>query len=392
MKKINLRYLCKSMAGLSGMPVRLYEDGALLSMHSVIRLPRDPAAPYQKQLEQITEHVGYFVTPQFFCYGVLNAGKNRIIVGPTAQVLPNDQALRELAFQADVPIEETQAFLDGMKSLVRMPLESLLTMLCTVNHVLNGEELELNDLAIHEASQQQLKTDTEQRRVETASLPQQHNTLQLEETLMDFVRRGNTAALRQWITSAPPVRGGVLAGDQLRQLKNTFIVIATLASRAAIRGGLNAEDALSLSDGYIRRAELLGDQMELLNLQLHMILEFTERVERIRRGAQPTKLAIEVANYVQRHMSEPISTEAMAKEFFLSRTHFSARFKAETGETLTAFILREKMEEAKRLLRYTDKSAAAIGAYLGYSSQGHFSRVFKQYTGVTPREHRERYA
>ena len=207
---------------------------------------------------------------------------------------------------------------------------------------------------------------------------------------MDLVCRGNTAALRQWVAQAPPVRGGVLAADQLRQLKNTFIVTATLTSRAAIRGGLNAEDALTLSDGYIRRVELLTDQAKILNLQYNMVTEFTEQVERVRRGAQPTKLAVEVSNYVQRHLSEPINTEAMAKEFFLSRTHFSARFKQETGETLSTFILREKMEEAKRLLRYTDKSSSAIGSYLGYSSQGHFSRVFKQYSGITPSEYREK--
>ena len=47
-------------------------------------------------------------------------------------------------------------------------------------------------------------------------------------------------------------------------------------------------------------------------------------------------------------------------------------------------------EEAKRLLRYTDKTSAAIGAYLGFSSQSYFSRVFQNYVGCTPGEWRER--
>ncbi|MBR1780506.1 MAG: helix-turn-helix transcriptional regulator [Oscillospiraceae bacterium] len=115
-------------------------------------------------------------------------------------------------------------------------------------------------------------------------------------------------------------------------------------------------------------------------------------MERIRRGSRPSRLSIDVANYIQHHLSEPISTEKMAKAFFMSRTHFSAKFKKETGTTLTDFILCEKTEEAKRLLRYTDKSSAAIGAYLGFSSQGHFSRVFKKYSGMTPSEYREVYS
>lgn len=57
--------------------------------------------------------------------------------------------------------------------------------------------------------------------------------------------------------------------------------------------------------------------------------------------------------------------------------------------TLTDFILKEKVEEAKRLLRYTDKHATAIAVYLGFSSQSHFANVFKKYTGKPPSEYRK---
>ena len=282
-----------------------------------------------------------------------------------------------------------------MKSIVRMPLESVLTMLCSVNYMLSGEKLELHDIAIEQEDQQVIKQRVERRRTDqkyNTEPPQAvHNTLALEEMLMDIVRWGDAAALRQWLASAPPVRAGLLASDQLRQLRNTFIVTATLTSRAAIHGGLDAEDALSLSDAYIQRVEFLNAQSAIMNLQYHMVLEFTEQVERVRRGKNPTKLAVDVAKYVQRHLSEHIRTEDMAKEFYMTRTYFSARFKKETGTTLTDFILNEKTEEAKRLLRYSDKSAAAIADYLGFSSHGHFARVFKKYAGITPNEYRDKY-
>ena len=69
----------------------------------------------------------------------------------------------------------------------------------------------------------------------------------------------------------------------------------------------------------------------------------------------------------------------------------SARFRQETGMTLSEYVLHEKTEEAKRLLRYSDRSAAAIGAFLGFSSHGHFIRVFKKATGLTPGEYREKH-
>ena len=117
-------------------------------------------------------------------------------------------------------------------------------------------------------------------------------------------------------------------------MRNLFIVTATLVSRAAIRGGLREDEAFSLSDAYIQRAELLSTHAGLQNLQYNMLLEFTEQVDKLRRGKHATKLSLDVANYVRSHLSEPVSVEKMAEEFYLSRPYLSARFKQETGQTM----------------------------------------------------------
>ena len=118
-----------------------------------------------------------------------------------------------------------------------------------------------------------------------------------------------------------------------------------------------------------------------------MLLAFTERVERIRRGKQPTALVLSIRDYIQHHISASIKAEKM----YIIRPYLSAKFKQESGQSLTDFILQEKTEEAKRLLHYSGKSSAAIGLYLGFSSPSHFSRVFRQYAGCNPGKYRERY-
>ena len=391
---LDLKYITQSMSALSGVPVRLFENGVQTFACFPAKLPKDPFTLYRNEVFSITAHVGYYVTPLFHCYGIVNLKNATIVIGPTSQIMANEQSLRELAFRLDAAKEDVPAFIAGMNGIMRLPVETLLQMLCTMNHFLNGgETLAISDVAIYGDEQQTIKTRLEKQRTarvyEEAPPPREtHNALAIEEALMEIVRRGDTAALKQWMASAPAVRGGTIAPDQLRQLKNTFIVSVTLASRAAIRGGMREEDAFTLSDGYIRHIELLSDQSKILNLQYHMILEFTEQVEKLHLGHHPTKLATDVANYVRHHLSEPISTEKMASEFYLSRPYLSTKFRQETGETLTDFILREKAEEAKRLLRYSDKSASAIGSYLGFSSHGHFIRVFKKYAGITPNEYR----
>ncbi len=397
MSQVDIQYIARSMARLSGIPVRVFQDGSEVCRYFPVTLPQDPLKIYLKEVLAITEHAGYYATPLFHYYGILNTGNLKIVIGPTAQIMADEQKLKELAFQADVPREEVFTFVDGMNAIVRLPVETLLQMLCTMNHFLNnGEKLELSDLAIHETEQAELKTGMERQRTtrvydEDEQDRQAHNTLSIEEAVMNIVRKGDTAALKQFISSAPAVQGGTIAGDQLRQMRNLFIVTVTLASRAAIRGGMREDDAFSLSDAYIQRVELLNTHSKILNLQYHMLFEFTEQVEKLHRSKHTTKLSLDVANYVRHHLSEQINVDKMAEEFYLSRPYLSAKYKQETGQTLTDFILSEKTEEAKRLLRYSDKPLSAISAYLGFSSHGHFSRVFKKYAGLTPNEYREKY-
>ena len=97
-----------------------------------------------------------------------------------------------------------------------------------------------------------------------------------------------------------------------------------------------------------------------------------------------------VALYIQHHLSETITTDQIAAHLFMSRQHLSRRFTKEAGIPLAAYIRNEKTEEAKRLLRYTDKSISSIALFLGFSSQAHFSKVFKEITGMTPGEYREK--
>ena len=391
-----VQYLCTTIGNLAGIPIRIYKNTKQVFYYSLVKLPKDPIVPYEDKILKIPDHIGYFITPRFHYYGIVNSEKYKIVLGPSRQWTANKTDLSELAFECDVPKDETENFISSMESLVAMPLNSVLQTLCSMNFVLNGEKLSLADITIYDEEQIKLSDEitakqTETHYEETNDLSNDtavHNTLALEQTIMNFVRHGDTAALKEWLKNAPAVRPGILSSDTLRQLKNTFIVTATLVSRAAIRGGMDVNDALSLSDAYIQKNELLSSVESIENLQYHMVFDYTEKVEKIRLGKTPTKLLTDIVNYVQKHLSEPVDIAALSKAMFISRTHLAVKFKKETGMTLTEFVLKEKIEEGKRLLRYTDKPISAISAYLGFSSQSHFANVFKKYANSSPNEYR----
>lgn len=396
MKIENVQYLCTTIGNLAGIPIRIYKNDKQIFYYSVVNLPKDPIAPYEGKILKIPEHIGYFITPRFHYYGIVNSGTYKIVLGPSRQWSANKTDLTELAFECDVPRDDTENFIAAMESLVAMPLNSILQTMCSMNFVLNGERLSLADITIYDEEQLRLSEEIAAKQAETHYDETNvlyddtavHNTLALEQTIMSFVSHGYTAALKEWLKNAPAVRPGTLSSDTLRQLKNTFIVTATLVSRAAIRGGADVNDALSLSDAYIQKCELLSSVESIVNLQFHMVLDYTERVERIRIGRTPVKLLTDIANYVQKHLSEPVDIEALSKAVFVSRTHLAVKFKKETGMTLTEFVLKEKVEEGKRLLRYTDKPISSIATHLGFSSQSHFTNVFRKYANSSPNEYR----
>lgn len=400
MEKLDLEYLCGEIGNICGIPIRVYENGKLCFYHSIHNLPKDPIALSLPEILKIDTHIGYYATDYFAYYGIINAYGKKIVIGEVRDTAQSERELRELAFRLDVSADDTEDFIAGMKNVVRMPLESILQVLCAVNYVLNDEKTELRDIVIYDSEQSLLKrrdtpeakedvlNDADNAGIDTGG---SHNTYELEQNLMSMVRRGDSASLESWIATAPAVRGGILAGNHLRQLRNMFIVSSTLTSRAAIQGGMDAGDALLLSDAFIQRCELLDSPDRITNLQYHMVLDFTDRVNRIRIGKTPTKLSLEVSNYISHHLSETVKAEKIADSLYISRPYLSRKFKAETGMTLTDFILKEKTEEAKRLLCYSDKSLSAIGAYLGFSSQSHFSRVFGKYAGSSPTEYRNKH-
>lgn len=391
MKKEDLVYLCTIVGNLSGIPVRLYKEDRLSFYHSIVTLPADPILLDHNEISVPNDHIRFYVTSNFFYYGEVIGGAYRIVIGPSRQAAAQDQELKDMAFQLNLAPDDVPDFLSGMKQIIRLPLESMMQMMCAINFMVNHEKITLNDLIGGENHFGLEEKRSEKRISEKETPPEElHNTLAIEQTIMNIIRKGDIAALEAFAQDAPAVRPGMMAREQLRQVKNTFIVTTAEASRAAIRGGMDVEDALTSSDAYIQECEMMTDGSQITKLQYDMILFYTQQVQRIRHANYASELVKNVANYIQHHLSETITTEQIADHLFLSRQHLSRRFTQEAGVPLAAFVRNEKIEEGKRLLRYTDRSASVIAAYLGFSSQGHFSKVFKETTGMTPGEYREK--
>lgn len=102
-------------------------------------------------------------------------------------------------------------------------------------------------------------------------------------------------------------------------------------------------------------------------------------------GLTNRKLAL-VLDLIENDLSQDLSLKILAATAGLSEYHFLRMFKQSTGYTPHQYVISQRIERAKELLKKTDMSITEIAYLLGFSSSAHFTHHFRRKTGVTPSE------
>lgn len=94
--------------------------------------------------------------------------------------------------------------------------------------------------------------------------------------------------------------------------------------------------------------------------------------------------------YITQNLTNNLSREYLARQFFINPDYLSRLFKKETGSSLQDYILKERIKKAKFLLETTNLSISEVHEQSGFSNSSYFSKVFKRETEMTPQEYRQR--
>jgi AraC family transcriptional regulator len=106
------------------------------------------------------------------------------------------------------------------------------------------------------------------------------------------------------------------------------------------------------------------------------------------RNALPAFRMQRVADYVRQHLCEPITLADMANAAGMSPMHFAAMFRSATGQRPHHYLLEQRVLHAKDLMTTTTMPLCDVALGTGFSTQAHFSTVFKQFAGTTPKQWR----
>lgn len=97
-----------------------------------------------------------------------------------------------------------------------------------------------------------------------------------------------------------------------------------------------------------------------------------------------------IQQYLRKHFYEEVSLELLANHFNFSPAYLSKIFIKHTGEAPSKYLAKLRLNEAKHLLKYRkDLSVKEVGEQVGYNDPFYFSRIFKQATGLTPRDYQK---
>ncbi len=383
-------YLALTMANMAALPVRLYRGKTLAGTYGSASFQPDPVLRELDKIFRGTGSVSYYITPEFLVYGLFRVRDCDVsmVLGPVSQTpLDAPSAWRILASLGE-HASRTQELLSYLSQIPAYPLQNFLQILCSIAYAVNAEKVSVAELLTEEdapappPSPPQALADPE--------AFGKHDSRELERLLLSYIEHGQPQALEELYRQPVGGQVGYLALDALRHQKNLLVSSATLCSRAAIRGGLDRETAMSLSDQYIRRSENLASCDEVMRLNTRMTLDYARRVERLQYGGGSRSLARQARQYILSHMHRKITTEDLARSLGRSRSYLSTVFRQETGIGLNEFITQTKLDEAKRLLSATRLPLKDIADQLGFSSQSYFQNVFKKAEGITPAEYRNR--
>ena len=95
---------------------------------------------------------------------------------------------------------------------------------------------------------------------------------------------------------------------------------------------------------------------------------------------------------MEARFSQNIQIDTLAGEAGLSPRHFKRRFKKATGESPLGYLQRVRIEQAKQRLETTRDSMNEITWQIGYEDSSSFRRLFKRFTGLAPREYRDKFS
>lgn len=389
---LSIEELCIHLTHLLHAPIRFYDNnGVYIKQHQKLE-QQDPVIQ-DPDFEKTLLSKGNCNFPVLYfefnsaIYGIIKTQKHgSFILGPCSLVNNNRLTSEKIAKEHNITKDYKISFCTA---------ETFCSICSMLFHHCTGVYLNWNEIMTLSTFNDMLEEDVQKQINDVVFSYQEqckvHNPYEQEKREQDSIRHGDLEGLKKSFKETYVGEVGTLAKTPLRHSKNIAITLIALASRSAIDGGISPEIAYSISDSYVLQIEDALQPSDAIYLARQAEAYYTRLVAEHIENLEKNSLIARCKNKIRQNICTKIRVSSLAKELEVNANYLSEKFAKEEGITLNAYINKQKVEFSKHRLRYSDDNYGTIAYTLGFSSQSHFTNVFKRVTGITPKQYRDRY-
>ena len=210
--------------------------------------------------------------------------------------------------------------------------------------------------------------------------------LHIEKEMLGRVRLGDRTGARALLNE---LLGHIFyrTPGNMKLMKARVLELVVVISRAAVESGAEMESLLGLNYDFISELYGVSDYEGLCAWVVRMLETFLETVSKGKDHPASAQLN-DALSYIRIHHMRNLSLEEVAENVHVSPYYLSHLFREKLGVTFVEYVTGVRMEMAKNYLLHTRLPIAAIAEKLGYDDAGYFGKVFRKYTGETPKSFR----
>ncbi|MGH2498194.1 MAG: helix-turn-helix transcriptional regulator [Ktedonobacteraceae bacterium] len=391
---------CQIISLLTNLEVQVFDTEGVSQLHyalydlpTVLERLKQKALVHILQQPLVKDCVYVFrdsIQLEFLAAGVWDGAEYRgaIVVGPCISKAYHPRLLREMSQKERIPLTMQRQLQQGYTTLTmvdeakQQAISSLLINVLTPG-MIQPQRIEIA-LPSEDGAVGKFNDDLEQDR---ELIERRYES---ENKLLHAIARGDPHMLKQAMEESKgipwPFRH---PAAPVRSMKNLSITANTLFRKAAESTGVHPLYLDSLSGKFAIQIEQAQSIAELTRLYEEMPQVYCSAVRELSVAALPS-LVKEAITYIRFNIDQPLSLNRIADTLGIHPSYLSRTFKKALGMTLTDYINKLRIEEAKYMLDSSNESVATIALSVGYSDPHYFSKVFTKLEHVTPYAYRKR--
>lgn len=403
----DIEYICNKTFGMLKIPIFFFNSSGIIIFKFSYKDSNNPLYSNTEQLLNDFLSINDENTPinikstmyheNYFIIKVITSDNisGTLLVGPTISSEIDEKSINSIIKKFDILIKYKGSLINYYNNIVIMDFNSFIDAGLLLYHSIYHDKLDftnvvnidemLIDVGLKDSKAFYISNSKKRRNSRL------HHSQEFERKLLKHITDGNLEEVIKFLKYTTfDGELGINSKNPLRNLKNIFISYTSIVSRAAIEKGLAWEVSLTLTDFYFEAVEELNTIKDINELFLKMILDYTEHVNKVKMYNYSSAI-LKCQKYIFQHLYEKISLSILADYSSMNPCYLSHLFKKEVGVSISDYIQKERIEESKKLILSGKKSLVDIYVPLGFIDQSHFSKTFKKFVGITPKEYKTLY-